>query len=220
VLFSTIGIDDVKHVRKAFGVTVNDVVVAVCTGALRRYLAQRDALPRRSLVAAVPTSERTEEHGASGNAIGTMMYGLPVHVDDVVERLLAVQQSAVAAKALSDALGPGLMSGLSGFAPPQLIAPMARLYSQTRLADRMPVVANVLVSNVRGPEFPLFVRDARLEQMYPLGPLLEGVGLNLTVVSYVDRIHFGLIGCPDVVGDLAGLRDALAFALDELLAVS
>jgi WS/DGAT/MGAT family acyltransferase len=220
VRFADVALDDVRLVRKVFGVTVNDVVVAICTGALRRHLQRCDALPDGPMVAAVPTSERTPEHGPAGNAFSAMMYRLPVHIDDVVERMVAVQESASAAKQLSQHMGPGVLAGLAGLAPPQVIAPAAQLLSSSRLADRLPLFANLLISNVRGPELPLYIGDAQLERIYPLGPLIEGAAVNMTVVSYVDHVHFGVIACPDVVADLDGLRDAITFARDELVAAA
>jgi WS/DGAT/MGAT family acyltransferase len=220
VRFTDVALDDVKLVRKVFGVTVNDVVVAICTGALRRYLQQCDALPDGPMVAAVPTSERTPEQGSAGNAISAMMYRLPVHIDHVADRMAAVQESAGAAKQLSEQMGPGVLAGLAGLAPPQVIGPAARFLSSSRLADRLPLFANLLISNVRGPEFPLYVGDSQLERIYPLGPLFEGAAVNMTVVSYVDHVHFGVIACPDVVADIDGLRDAVGFARDELVAAA
>ena len=211
---------DVKRVCRPFGLKVNDVVLAVTTGLLRRYLADRDELPERPIVAAVPTSERALGDESTGNSFSAMLCGLPVELADPTERLLAVQRSAATAKKLHQQAGGGLFAILAGIAPPGVVWPVMRAASLTRLADQIPPLANLFVSNIRGPDFPLYVAGSRLEHLYPLGPLLEGVGLNLTVVSYLDEVAFGFLACPDLLPDVADLAEAVPDALAELVAVA
>jgi len=218
--FARVSLADVKRVCRPFGLTVNDVVLAVTTGLLRRYLDDRGELPERPLVAAVPTSERALGDESTANSFSAMFCGLPVELADPTERLLAVQRSAATAKKLHQQAGGGLFAILAGMAPPGLVWPLMRAASLTRVADQVPPLANLFVSNVRGPDFPLYVAGSQLEHLYPLGPLLEGVGLNLTVASYRDEVAFGFLACPDLVPDVADLAEAVPAALAELVAVA
>jgi diacylglycerol O-acyltransferase / wax synthase len=220
VALATVALDDVKHVRRPLGVTVNDVVLAICAGALRTYLGRRGDLPDRPIVAAIPASEQPLGDDGSGNHISAMFCALPVDVDDPLERVLAVQRSAAGAKEQHQRLGEGALGRLAGIAPPGSLWAGVRAAALGRMGDRLPPLANVVVSNVRGPEFPLFVAGARLQHLYPLGPLLEGVGLNVTVASYRDEIAFGFLACPDLVDDVAELAATVPAALAQLLEVA
>ncbi|MDP1794025.1 MAG: wax ester/triacylglycerol synthase family O-acyltransferase [Acidimicrobiales bacterium] len=220
VAFTDIGVDEVKSVRGAFGGTVNDVVVALVAGSLHRYLSARGELPDRALVAAVPTSERAPEHGLAGNRLSMMLYGLPVHLADPLDRLEEVARSAALAKDLYDRVGVGLFADVASMVPLRFIAPIMKTFSRLGLAARVPPVANVIVSNVRGPGFPLFAAGATLEHMLPIGPLMEGVGLGVTVVSYRDHIDFGFLTCPDLVPDVGALAAGIKTDLEALLALS
>jgi diacylglycerol O-acyltransferase len=218
--FTTVSLDDIKRVRRPLGVTVNDVVLAICAGALRDFLAPRDGVPDRSLVAAMPAAEQSLGDDGSGNHFAAMFCAIPVDVPDPLERVLAVQRSATTAKAQHQELGEGLVGNLAGLVPPGLLWAGMRLASLGRVADRLPPLANVVISNVRGPEFPLFVAGAKLGHLYPLGPLFEGVGLNITVTSYRDEVAFGFLACPDLVDDVAVLASTVPAALAELLEVA
>jgi WS/DGAT/MGAT family acyltransferase len=211
--FTSVALDDVKSVRRAFDATVNDVVVALVTGALRRYLLERDELPDRALVAAVPTSERLPEHGPSGNRFSAMFYALPVHVADPAARIDEVKRSAEAAKDLYAAATTGALGAAAGVLPPTLASGIMRAASALRVADVVPPLANVIVSNIRGPEFPLYIGGSSVEQIFPMGPLVEGTGLGVTVVSYRDRIGMGFLACPELLPDV---HDLVTAATDEL----
>ena len=217
VAFARVPLDDLKEVRRAFGVTINDVIVGLVAGVVRRRL-QDDGVevPDRPLVAAVPTSEREAEHGMSGNRLSFMLYGLPAELDDPGDRLAAVQRSSAAAKALYERTGQGLLADAAGLLPPLAVGPLLDAASRLGLAARIPPLANVIVSNVRGPDFPLYVAGSRLESMFPMGPLMEGVGLGVTVVTYRDEVGFGFVSCPDLLPDVAGLAATVA---DELVAL-
>ena len=212
--------EQVKTIRAAFGGTVNDVVVGLVAGTLHRYLAARGELPDAALVAAVPTSERQPEHGLAGNRLSVMLYELPVHLADPLDRLDEVARSAEIAKATYEQMGVGLFADMASMMPSGVVAPVMRAFSRFGLADRLPPVANVLVSNVRGPGFPLYASGATLEHMLPLGPLMEGVGLGVTVVSYRDHIDFGFLTCPDLVPDVGAMAASVQTDLDALLALS
>ncbi|HTT86615.1 MAG TPA: wax ester/triacylglycerol synthase family O-acyltransferase, partial [Acidimicrobiales bacterium] len=179
---TTLGLKDIKTVSRASSASVNDIVVALCAGVLRRYAIQCDELPGRPLVAAVPVSERTPEHGAAGNRLSFMFYGLPVHLAEPSARLQFVQRSAHDAKEIYNRGGRGLLSAIAALCPTAVIGPVMQGLSATRAANALPPVANVLISTIRGPELPLYVAGAGLSAIFPMGPLMEGVGLGITAV--------------------------------------
>jgi len=220
VRFTSIPLDDVKTVRRAFDVTVNDVVTALVAGALRRVLVAHDEVPDRPLVAAVPTSERSAEDGAGGNRISAMFYALPVHLDDVAARIEAVQRSASAAKEVHAVAGVGTGAAIAALVPPRVVGPVMRAISGLGLARVVPPLANVIVSNVRGPDLPLYVAGARVESIYPMGPLMEGTGLGVTVATYRDALGVGMLACPDLLPQLGALVDAIDAELAALLAAA
>lgn len=215
VSFADIAVDDVKAVKTALGGTFNDVVIAICGGAFRSYLAARDELPDSSLVAVCPVSVRTET--AAGNAVSAMFTSLGTDIEDPVERYAAVRRANDVGKADHQAVGGDLLVQAAEIAPPNTISFMARMYSTMRMANLHPVVHNVIISNVPGPPIQIYFGGAPIEGMYPLGPVLEGPALNVTVVSYRDRVGFGFIGCAHRIPDLADLAAAVPGALDELL---
>ena len=215
--FASVPLDDVKAVKNAFGTTVNDVVLALCAGAIRRYLEQRGELPDESLVGMVPISVRTEgEKGAMGNRVSAMLTSLATAIDDPVERLRSINAMTRQAKEQQDAIGAETLSDWAEFAAPGLAARAARLYSRMRFADRHRPLFNVIISNVPGPPFPLYSAGARLVAYYPMGPIMDGVGLNMTVMSYMGSLDFGLVVCREVVPDVVDLADGLSAALEEL----
>ena len=217
VAFADIALDDVKAVKKAVGGTFNDAIIAICGGAFRRYLSERDALPDTSLIAVVPVSVREEDDVSAANRTSAMFTTLGTDVEDPLERLEIVRQANLVAKADHEAVGGQLIFQAAELAPPNTTSLIARVYSAARLADMHPVVHNVVISNVAGPPIQIFLAGARLEGVYPLGPVLEGPGLNVTIVSYRDRVGFGLIACRGQMPDVAELAAAVPHALAELL---
>ncbi|HZT65136.1 MAG TPA: wax ester/triacylglycerol synthase family O-acyltransferase [Acidimicrobiales bacterium] len=215
VAVTTLSLDDIKAVKNAFGATVNDVVLALCSGALRHYLAGRGELPEESLVSVVPISVRTE--GAEGaNQVSAMFVSLASDLAHPAERLRAIASGTKGAKEEHHALGADTLRNWAEFATPALFARASRAYSQMRLADRHRPIHNVIISNVPGPPFPLYMAGARLVALAPLGPVMEGAGLNITVISYMDQIDVGLIACRELVPDLWDLADAFAVSMGEL----
>ncbi len=219
--YSTISLTDVKTVKRAFGVTVNDVVLAVCGGALRSYLHERGEEPRGSLSASVPVSVDAGGGGSGGSVIGNAVanFGatLATDVADPVERLRRVAASTRAAKGLHAALGPEAMLRLADILPPGLSGAAMRTMSSPRLAAHTPPAYNVIVSNLPGPPVPLYSGGARLVASHVFGPLIQGLGLNITVLSYVDSIDVGINACPGLVPDPWLIADGVPAALDELL---
>lgn len=218
--FATASIDlnAVKAVKNALGVKVNDVVLALCAGSLRRYLGGRDEHPDGSLVAMVPMSVRSDdERDHGGNRVATMFASLASQIDDPIERLQAISTSMSQAKVQQHAIGADTLQNWAEFAAPAVAGQAARLYSRMRIADRHRPAFNLTISNVPGPPFPLSIAGARLVANYPAGPIFDGGGLNITVMSYRDSLDFGLLVCPELIGDPDILATGLQEALDELL---
>jgi WS/DGAT/MGAT family acyltransferase len=212
-----VALDDIKAVKNAAGGTFNDAVIAICGGAFRRYLEAHGELPDSSLIAVVPVSVRSEDDTQAANRTSAMFTSLGTDIDDPLKRHESVRSANDIGKADQKALGDELIVQAAELASPNVTSLIARLYSTARLADMHPVVHNVVISNVAGPPIQIYFAGAKVERVFPLGPVLEGPGLNITVVSYRDRVGFGLIGCKERIPDLADLAAQVAPALDELL---
>lgn len=221
VAFARVRLSDIKSIRAAFDVKVNDVVLAVVSGAARRYLADRDALPREPLVAMCPVSVRSEdEKGRPDNRVSAMFVHLRTDVTDVAERLHAIARTTRGAKEDHNAIGAKFLQNWAEHAAPSTFALASRLYSRLNIADRHPPIYNVVVSNVPGPDFPLYLDGAELVATYPMGPVMEGAGLNVTVLSYMDNVDFGFLAGAELVPDVWDLADHVADAMAELLAAA
>ncbi len=215
---TSLSLSDAKRVKNAFGTTVNDVVLAVCAGGLRRYFNDHDEHPDSPLVAMVPVSVRAEaDKGAMGNQVSSVLTSLATDLDDPVERLAVIHEGMAAAKEQHNVIGADTLTDWAEFAPPAVFSQATRLYSRTKLADRHRPLFNVTISNVPGPPFPLYSAGARLVANYPMGPIFAGAGINMTVMSYQDNLDFGLLACPDVVDDVWSIAVGVGEALEELL---
>ncbi|HMK62738.1 MAG TPA: WS/DGAT domain-containing protein, partial [Acidimicrobiales bacterium] len=196
---------------------VNDVVMSVIGGACRSYLLGRGELPPSSLVAVVPVSTHDIDVRAQvANSVSLMLAALGTDVDDPAHRLLLVHEAMVEAKRLHDALGATTLAQWLAVPSPLIMAAVARAYLATHLYRYAPRAGNVLVSNVPGPPVPLYFGGARLVGLYPLGPVYDGVGLNITVVSCTDSLGFGLVSSPAVIDDLGALAGGMAAELGAL----
>jgi WS/DGAT/MGAT family acyltransferase len=216
--FRSLPFDSVRAVKSAAGVSVNDVVMALCAGAIRRWLLDRDALPASPLIAGVPVSVRTDEQkGTGGNRVSSMIAPLPTHLAEPKDRLRAAHEAMRAAKDQHGALPADLLADVTQFAMPALAGQAARLSARLRLVERISPF-NLIVSNVPGPNVPLYYAGAQLLSYLPLSAIADGQGLNITVISYAGQMHFGLIADRDLVPDLEHLADALADELDALTA--
>jgi WS/DGAT/MGAT family acyltransferase len=217
VAFAGISLDDVKVVKNAYGATVNDVVLAVLAGAFRRYFEERDEVPDRPLVAVIPTSVRSMDEKQLGNRVSAMFAQLPTDQDDPIVRLDGVRQTMTGAKQVHEDIGGNTLEEWAELAAPYMLARGARLYGQLRLADRHPPVYNLVVSNVPGPQFPLYMAGSRLVDLYPMGPVFDGAGLNFTAMSYRDQVDIGFMACRESVPDLWRLAGEIPEALAELV---
>lgn len=193
-------LDDVRAVRGALGVTVNDALLGLVAGALRRYLLARDALPAQPLVAEVPVS--TDAGGrVDGNRLSNLFVSLHTDVADPCDRLRAIHAGAVEAKAVHDLLGAEMYGEWTALAPPRPLAWLVRQYSRLRLADRHRPAVNVIVSCVPGPRERLHWSGGTVEDLFSVGPIIEGAALNVTAWSYADRLNVGVLACARLVPD-------------------
>jgi WS/DGAT/MGAT family acyltransferase len=214
----SVPLEDIKTIKNHLDATVNDVVMAVCAGALRRYLQRHNVLPAEPLVAMVPVSIRTgDETDKWTNRVSGLVATLPTNVDDPVERVRTVHNTMAAAKEQFDLMPADLIVELNQFAVPALATRATRLAAATRLADRVNPPVNLVISNVPGPRRPLYVAGARMTHFYPVSTVTDGQGLNITVQSYLDVLDFGLVACRELVPDL---WDLLGLCLDEVRVLS
>ncbi len=220
-VFGQIPLDAVKALKDEHGVTVNDVVVSICAGAVRRWLIEHDELPDQPLVVQVPVSVRTEEQmGTYGNRILIMRAPLYTDIEDPLERLLAQHDALKAMKERHRALPAELLQDTNHFIPPAVFGRAARAtFALSSSAPGRPTW-NLVISNVPGPQFPLYCAGARLEANYPVSVVTDGLGLNITVMSYCGNMDFGLVADRDQMPDLERLMDWLHDSLEELQEIS
>jgi WS/DGAT/MGAT family acyltransferase len=189
--------------------------MAMCAGALRRWLVDHDALPGQPLVAMIPVSVRDPAgQGALGNRVSAMLTPLPTSLTDPGQRLQIIHVATQVAKAQQAAIPQGLVDQISDFAVPALTARAARVVFATGLLHRLPPF-NVTISNVPGPNVPVYMCGARLIAHYPVSVVTDGQGLNITLVGYLGQLHFGLVSSRELVPDI----DKLAGYLPEELAL-
>ena len=220
--FATLSLplDRAKAIGAACGVTLNDVLMATVSGALVRYLKRHRALPRRSLVAAVPFSLRGSDLAAAGNQVTMLPASLATDVRDAGTRLATIHAAMNTLKSTTADLKGLIPTDFPSLGAPWLFGGLTRLFERTRLADRIPLPANLVVSNVPGPPVPLYLAGARMRGYYPVSIVVHGLALNLTVHSYDGSLDLGVVACPDNVPDLPDFIDDLREAFDELGAVA
>lgn len=207
-------LDDVKAIKNRLGVSINDVVMAVCAGALRRYLDERGVLPAEPLVAMVPVSTRSgDEEDKWTNRVSALLAALPTNLDDPVERVMAMHETMNTAKQRFDLMPAHLILELNQMTMPALATRAIRVAAATRILDRVNPPMNLVISNVPGPRQPLYAAGARMTHYYPVSTITDGQGLNITVQSYTDSLDFGLVSCRELVPDV---WDLLHFCLDEV----
>lgn len=217
--FARVPLDDVRALKTAFGCTVNDIVLGLCAGTLRSYLIERGELPDTPLVAACPVSVRGTDDSAGGNKVSAMFTTLDTNLDDPVERIRAIQACTVGAKQEHNAVGADMLQDWAEYAAPNTFNLASRLYSSWGLATHRPI-HNVIISNVPGPSFPLYYAGSEMVAAYPMGPVMEGVGLNITVFSYRGSVDFGFMVDRDLVPDVWDMANGVKGALAELQAAA
>jgi diacylglycerol O-acyltransferase / wax synthase len=218
VAFAAASLEDAKAVKNKMGTTVNDVVLAMCAGALRAYLLAGDELPDIPLVSVVPVSVTPDVAELKGsNKVSAMFVQLPCHVEDPLERLHLIHEGTKGAKDEHQALGATTLQNWAEHATPNVFAAAARLYTGMKLADRHRPVANLVVSNVPGPDFPLYLGGSKMLGMFPLGPVMDGMGLNITIMSNLGVLYWGLASDARAVPRLWDIAAAIPHALTELM---
>jgi diacylglycerol O-acyltransferase / wax synthase len=215
VAFAQLDLEDIKRVKNHFGVKLNDVVMALVSGVLRRFLLDRGELPDSTLVAMVPVSVHDKSDRPGRNQVSGMFSKLGTNIEDPAERLKAIADANSVAKQHSAAIGATLLQDWSQFAAPAVFGVAMRVYAASSLTSNP--VHNLVVSNVPGPQIPLYFLGAEVKAMYPLGPIFHGSGLNITVMSLNGSLDVGLISCPELLPDLWDMADDFAVALRELL---
>ncbi|MEA2411455.1 MAG: diacylglycerol O-acyltransferase / wax synthase [Thermoleophilaceae bacterium] len=203
---------DVKAIKDALGGTVNDVMLATVTGALGRHLRRRgvEMSADMELKAMVPVSVRSQEaRGALGNQVAAMMAPLPVGLEDPVERIERISDAMSHLKSGGQAVGAQVLTELAGFAPPNIMSQASRVVARQRMF-------NLVVTNVPGPQFPLYMMGRQLEGLFPMVPLAPNQALGIAIMSYNGTINFGLVGDYDLMSDLDDLAGDLHASLADL----
>jgi len=205
-----------KQVAKTHGVSLNDVVMAVCSTALRQALKHKGELPDKPLVAGMPVSLRDQGDGETNNQVSMVQCELPTDEPDPVKRLLRIHAATDKIKHRVQAFSNLIPTDFPGLAAPFWATGLSRLWQQGRLSERLPPLANVVISNVPGPPVPLYLAGARVSHYYPLSIVTHGLGLNITVQSYADSLEFGILSCPEALPSPDRLAGRLDAALQEL----
>ncbi len=216
VRFTGLPLDALEPARRAAGATVNDAVLAIVGGALRRYLLRHRALPPLPLHAMVPVALPPDAKRRGGNNLSSFTTTLGTHLPDGHERLAEVARVTSIVKRRHDQAGLGELVGLSDLVPPRAAQRVARWVGRLGLPSWGPVAFNLVVSNVPGPDDPFYCNGAPVVAAYPMGPITDWSAINVTVVSYRRYLAFGLVACPDVVPDLDDLAADLAAEIDAL----
>ncbi|HTU39853.1 MAG TPA: wax ester/triacylglycerol synthase family O-acyltransferase [Acidimicrobiales bacterium] len=215
----SVPLEDVKLVNRIIEATVNDVLLACVSGGLRRLLAGRGEKPELPLVAMVPVSTRPDGQTQDlGNQVSGMLVSLASDIEDPVARLDAISESARLAKEQEKLHRGRFVGDLAQIALPAVVSRVARAVAGARLFDKVRPPFNVTVSSVRVPDVPLFCAGSRVVGMYPVGPMAEGIGVNVTVFSYLDRVYFGMLACRRLIPELPELAIHVDDALGELVA--
>ncbi|MEO6064334.1 MAG: wax ester/triacylglycerol synthase family O-acyltransferase, partial [Lysobacterales bacterium] len=207
-----------RQVARAFGVSLNDVVLAMCADALRAQLAKRKALPKQSLIAAMPVSLREAGSTESNNQVSMVQCSLATDIADPVERLLAINKASSGIKERVNAFRSLIPTDYPGLAAPLWASGLTRLWARGRVAEKLPPLANLAISNVPGPPIDLYLAGTKLLHYFPISIVTHGLGLNITVQSYAGHLEFGIIACKNVEPNPEAIAKSLAPALAELLA--
>jgi WS/DGAT/MGAT family acyltransferase len=214
--YGSVSLDKVKAIKNAAGVTLNDAVIALCASALRAWMLERGELPDEPLVAMVPVSVRKpDQMGTFGNRVSMMFVPIPTDEPDPQRRLERAHEVMKIAKDQHGAMPADVLQDAGQFIPPALMARANRVTTQLA-TGRMRPALNLVISNVPGPRYPLYMAGARLVANYPVSVIIDGVGLNITCLSYLDSVDFGIVVDREQVDDAWPMMEAMVEALDEM----
>jgi diacylglycerol O-acyltransferase len=224
--FTQVPLEEIRAVRHSFGGTVNDVLLTAVAGALRRLMGERGETLHEPLVAMVPMSTRPPQRGnaseeasdtsGSANRLSAMLVSLATSVADPVERLGLIAEGTRLAKEQATVISEAVIGGWAQLAFPALASRVAKLVGNLKVFDHLRPLFNVVVSNIAGPELPLWFDGSRLVAVYPVGPIVEGVGLNVTAFSYLQTMYVGMLGCRELLPEVSHFGDLLDESLGEL----
>ncbi|MPZ34608.1 MAG: wax ester/triacylglycerol synthase family O-acyltransferase [Rhodospirillales bacterium] len=212
----TVSLSDAKAIAKASGTKLNDVVMAICAGALRRYLQEKGLLPDKPLIAGVPISLREPGDTRQNNQVSGMLCSIATDIADPVERLKAILKSSSEAKQIAGTFRDAVPQDFAFVGAPILLQLIMLVYGRSGLADKLPMPMNVTISNVPGPPMPLYCAGAKVTALHPVSIPAHGAALNITVQSYMDALNFGLTADRRAVPDVGRLGDYLVDAANEL----
>jgi WS/DGAT/MGAT family acyltransferase len=215
--FSSVSLTDVRALKDALDMKVNDIVLALVSGSLRLHMLRHGETPAGSLAAQCPVSTRVADDADQTNRVATMAVTLATDVEDPLERVRAIHASALSAKELTQAVRARKIQSIGEVAPPLLIGLASRAAWASNISRSLPVVQNVVVSNVPGPPVPIYLCGAKVSGLYAASVLLFNAGLNITLMSYIDRVDFGVTTDPDLVDDPWDIADGIGDALVELM---
>lgn len=215
-------LDDIKRIKdNTPGVTVNDVAIAICGGVLRYYLDSNGELPKRSLAAMAPINTRTvDQHGTAGNQVSQMTVQIRSDIEAPIERLIAVNEGTSSAKELTNAVGAKTMTDYTQFIPSTLTASAARLYSKLGIANRIKPYYNWVITNVPGPQIPLYFTGAKMLSRFSLGPPIDGMGLFHGLGSYCGKFTISVSACREMIPDPAFYADCLKKSFSDLISAT
>jgi WS/DGAT/MGAT family acyltransferase len=211
-------LDALKQLAEAHDAKLNDIVLALCSGALRGYLAHHGGIPKKPLTAAMPISLREAGNNEYTTQAAMPLVNLQTHIADPVRRLRAIRDAADAVKAMVRQARSVVPMDFPSIGVPWVLHALAKLYGRSRVAGVMPVLANVVISNIPGPQVPLYVAGARMSTYWPVSIVEHGLGLNITVLSYAGAMGFGFTTARAAVPDAHQLTDALAASFEQLVA--
>jgi diacylglycerol O-acyltransferase / wax synthase len=215
---ASLPLDSVKQIARYFGASLNDVVLALCAATLRDYLRRRKALPDRPLIAAMPVSLRAAGNAEVNNQVSMVQCALASDIADPVERLRAITAATGQLKRQVASFRGLIPTDFPGLAAPIWASGLSRLWARGKIAQRLPPLANLAISNVPGPAVPLYLAGAEVLHYFPVSIVTHGLGLNITVNSYAGCLEFGLIACADIAPKLDTLASGLTRALSALMA--
>jgi WS/DGAT/MGAT family acyltransferase len=215
----TLPLPAVRELGHELGATLNEMVLMLCSSALRRHFSKRRLLPRKSMVAAVPITLRAQGDTSADNQASMSLVSLGTHIADPPKRLAHIKAASAAMKSTMGSLKSILPTDFPSLGVPWLLEAATALYGKARVADRIPQVANLVISNVPGPPVPLYMAGAKMLTNYPTSIVVHGLALNITVQSYDQSLDFGLMADAKALPDVRELADAIRVAWDDLLAL-